>query len=108
MAQVIAWRFDRSERRFVLKFSDRRRVKVKTKKAILSMDEAIQRDILALGVPTANNCERTKTIIRILKRRFPADNDDDDVTDLLTVNDESDLSTQDRLFFDDRRSAEHR
>ncbi|MFS7941953.1 hypothetical protein Hanom_Chr06g00482381 [Helianthus anomalus] len=84
MAQVIAWRFDRSERRFVLKFYNRRRVKVKTIKAILSMDEAVPRDILALGVPRVNECERTQTVIRRLKRRFPTD-DDDDVFDLPIV-----------------------
>ncbi|MFS7985427.1 hypothetical protein Hanom_Chr11g00998251 [Helianthus anomalus] len=49
--------FEMSERRFVLKFSDRRRVKVKTMKVILSMDESVQRDILALGVPMTNYCE---------------------------------------------------
>ncbi|MFS7937615.1 hypothetical protein Hanom_Chr05g00429701 [Helianthus anomalus] len=76
MAQVISWRFDRSDRRFVLKFSDRRMVKVKTINAILRMDEAVQRDILALGVPNANQFERIETIIRRLKRRFQADNDD--------------------------------
>ncbi|MFS7997637.1 hypothetical protein Hanom_Chr12g01144101 [Helianthus anomalus] len=55
MAKVIAWRFERSERFFILKFSDRRRVKVKTIKAILSMDEAVQRDILALGIARADD-----------------------------------------------------
>ncbi|MFS7986653.1 hypothetical protein Hanom_Chr11g01012851 [Helianthus anomalus] len=86
MAQVIAWRFDMLERHFVLKLSDMRRAKVKTINAILSMDEAVQRDILALGVPMANQCERSQTIIRRLKRRFPADDDDDDdVFDLPTV-----------------------
>ncbi|MFS7999378.1 hypothetical protein Hanom_Chr12g01165381 [Helianthus anomalus] len=69
MAQVIACRFDWSKRRFVLKFSDRRRVKVKTIKAILSMDEAVQRDILALGVPMANDCERTQTVITNKKNK---------------------------------------
>ncbi|MFS7964460.1 hypothetical protein Hanom_Chr08g00750641 [Helianthus anomalus] len=54
MAQVIALRFDGSGKRFVLKFSDMRMVKIKTVKAILNMDERVQRDILALGVPMAN------------------------------------------------------
>ncbi|MFS7942990.1 hypothetical protein Hanom_Chr06g00494991 [Helianthus anomalus] len=58
MIQVIASRFNMLERRFILKFSDRRRVKDKTINVILSMDEAVQRDILALGVPMANQCER--------------------------------------------------
>ena len=81
MAKVIAWRFERSERRFILKFSDRRRVKVKTIKAILNMDEAVQRDILALGIPRADDCERTRKVIRRLNRKFPAD-DDDDIDDI--------------------------
>ncbi|MFS7921549.1 hypothetical protein Hanom_Chr03g00238091 [Helianthus anomalus] len=81
MAQVIAWRFEMSGRRFVLKFSDMRKVKVKTIKAILSMDEVVQRGILALGVPRANYCERIQTVIRRLKRKFLADDDDDDDDD---------------------------
>ncbi|MFS7963449.1 hypothetical protein Hanom_Chr08g00738211 [Helianthus anomalus] len=42
------------------------------------MDEEVQRDILAMGVPMANQCERTETVIRRLKRKFPGDDDDDD------------------------------
>ncbi|MFS8003291.1 hypothetical protein Hanom_Chr13g01212291 [Helianthus anomalus] len=84
MGQVIAWRVDTSKGRFVLKFSERRMVKVKTMKAILSMDVAVKKDILALWVPMAKHCERAKTIIRRLKRRFTAD-DDDVVFDLPTV-----------------------
>ncbi|MFS8002113.1 hypothetical protein Hanom_Chr13g01198291 [Helianthus anomalus] len=54
-------------------------------------------DILALGVPMANECERTQTIIRRLKRRFPADdNDDDDVFYLPTVTGSS-LDEQSRM-----------
>ncbi|MFS7939780.1 hypothetical protein Hanom_Chr05g00455981 [Helianthus anomalus] len=48
------------------------------------MDETVQRGILAVGVPTANNCERIQTVIRRLERKFLADDDDDD-TDLQTV-----------------------
>ncbi|MFS7973935.1 hypothetical protein Hanom_Chr09g00862521 [Helianthus anomalus] len=70
MTQVIALRFERSEGRFVLKFSDRRMVKVKTINAILSMDEAFQMDILALRIPVAYDSERTRTVIRRLKRKF--------------------------------------
>ncbi|KAJ0493034.1 hypothetical protein HanIR_Chr12g0581511 [Helianthus annuus] len=61
-----------------------RRVKVKTIKSILSMDESVQRDILALGVPMADDCERTQKVIRRMKRKFPAD-DFIDHTGLLTV-----------------------
>ncbi|MFS7899093.1 hypothetical protein Hanom_Chr00s044221g01775821 [Helianthus anomalus] len=70
MVQVIAWRFERSEGRFVLKFSDKRRVKVKTIEAILSMDESVHRDILALGVLVAYGYEGNRTLIRRLKRKF--------------------------------------
>ncbi|KAJ0597877.1 hypothetical protein HanHA89_Chr04g0159651 [Helianthus annuus] len=42
------------------------------------MDEAVQRDILALGILRADGCERTRKVIRRLKRKFPADDDDDD------------------------------
>ena len=41
------------------------------------MNENAQKDILALGVPMANDCERTKTVIKRLKRKFPAEDDDD-------------------------------
>ncbi|MFS7952012.1 hypothetical protein Hanom_Chr07g00601961 [Helianthus anomalus] len=85
MAQVIAWGIERPEGRFALKFSDRRRVKVKTIKAILSMDESVQRDILALGVPVAYDCERNRTVIRRLERKFPEDDDDVDDSDLPKV-----------------------
>ena len=81
MAQVIAWRFDTGERRFILKFSNRRVVKVRTINAILGMEERVQREILHLGVPMANVCERTQTVIRRLKRKFEDNNDDDDVDD---------------------------
>ncbi|MFS7961337.1 hypothetical protein Hanom_Chr08g00713771 [Helianthus anomalus] len=60
-------------------FADRRRVKVRTIKAMMGMNENIQKDILALGVPRDNDYERTRTVIRRLERKFPAeDNDDDD------------------------------
>ncbi|MFS7963259.1 hypothetical protein Hanom_Chr08g00735971 [Helianthus anomalus] len=86
MAQVIALRFDGSEKRFVLKLSDKRRVKIKTIKAILNMDEQVQRDILVLGIPMANDCERTRKVIRRLERKFPAEDDNDiDDTPLPTV-----------------------
>ena len=73
MAKVIAWRFERKEKRFIIKFSDRRRVKVRTIKAMLGMNEKVQKDILALGVPMDNDCERTRTVIKRLKRKFPAE-----------------------------------
>ena len=78
MAKVIAWRFVRKEKRFIIKFADRRRVKVRTIKAMMGMNENIQKDILALGVPRDNDCERTRTIIKRLERKFPAENDEDD------------------------------
>ncbi|KAF5810574.1 hypothetical protein HanXRQr2_Chr04g0171161 [Helianthus annuus] len=81
MAKVIVWRFERSERRFILKFSDRRRVKVRTINAILGMSEGVQKDILDLGVPRANDCERIRTVIRRLERKFQAEDDDDDDDD---------------------------
>ena len=55
MAKVIAWRFERKEKRFIIKFSDRRRVKVRTIKAMLGMNEGVQRDILA---PWGSNGQR--------------------------------------------------
>ncbi|MFS7905083.1 hypothetical protein Hanom_Chr01g00043581 [Helianthus anomalus] len=54
------------------------------------MDEGVQRDILALGVPMANDCETTRTVIRRLERKFQSeeeeedggdDDDDDDIDD---------------------------
>ena len=82
MAKVIAWRFERKEKRFIIKFSDRRRVKVRTIKAMLGMNEGVQKDILALGVPMANDCERTRTVIKRLKRKFPAEDDDENDDDI--------------------------
>ncbi|MFS7888208.1 hypothetical protein Hanom_Chr00s000001g01592251 [Helianthus anomalus] len=77
MTQFIAWSFNRLDNRFVLKFSDMRMVKVKSIDIIARMDEEVQRDILALCIPTlANQCERTKTLIRSLKRKFQEDDDD--------------------------------
>ncbi|MFS8033357.1 hypothetical protein Hanom_Chr17g01568601 [Helianthus anomalus] len=69
MAQGISWRFGQSDRRFILKFPDRKKVKVKTIDTILCMDVAVQGDILALGAPIVNQCE---------------DDDDDDVFELPT------------------------
>ncbi|MFS7960482.1 hypothetical protein Hanom_Chr08g00703641 [Helianthus anomalus] len=73
MAKVIAWRFERKEKRFIIKFSDRRRVKVRTIKAMMGMNENVQKDILALEVPRDNDCERTKTVIKRLEKKFPAE-----------------------------------
>ena len=49
----------------------------------MRMNENIQKDILALGVPRDNDCKRTRTVIKRLERKFPAedDEDDDDIED---------------------------
>ena len=44
---------------------------------MLGMNEKVQKDILALGVPMDNDCERTRTVIKRLERKFPVEDDDD-------------------------------
>ncbi|MFS8002479.1 hypothetical protein Hanom_Chr13g01202541 [Helianthus anomalus] len=73
MENVISSRFKTRINRFGILFDDRR-VFVKTIKAIMNLDEEVQRGILALGIHLDNLCEKTQTVIRRLTRKFGSNN----------------------------------
>ena len=96
MATIVWWRYTLAIRRFVLRFDNRRRVYVRTIKAILKMEEEVQRGILSLGIALDNECHVTHMLMKALTRKFrliKADVKPDPVMTSWRFDDETDMVT---------------
>ena len=97
MATIVSWRYTLGISRYVLHFDNRRRVYVKTSKAILKMEEEIHRQILSIGIALDNECHETHMLMKALTSKFGPIKGDvkpdpvmtswrfDDETDMVTV-----------------------
>ncbi|KAJ0536402.1 hypothetical protein HanIR_Chr09g0441191 [Helianthus annuus] len=70
MATIVSWRYTLGIRRYVLHFDNRRRVYVKTVRAILKMEEEIQRQILSIGIALDDECHETHMLMKALTSKF--------------------------------------
>ncbi|MFS7905494.1 hypothetical protein Hanom_Chr01g00048381 [Helianthus anomalus] len=104
MATIVWWRYTLAIRRFVLRFDNRRRVYVRTIKAILKMEEEVQRGILSLGIALDNECHK---LMKTLTRKFgptKADGKPDSVLTSWRFDDETDMVT---VIYDSREQEDY-